>query len=119
MHRIWQVKQIDRQLSNLDANNLSVHVVVDSYYDDKTGDWYRIYSDGWIEQGGISNSSNITTLLKPFLNSNYVVQATAEAVSDIYGYDQVASRTQTKITWYLNHNDSYKVIWSAEGMGAE
>ena len=109
----------DRQLSNLDTNNLSVHVVVDSYYDGKTGNWYRIYSDGWIEQGGINNSSNITTLLKPFLNSNYVVQATAEAVKDMYGYDQVVSRTPTKITWCLNHTNTLKVMWYACGMGAE
>ena len=57
----------DRQLSNLDANNLSVHVVVDSYYDGKTGNWYRIYSDGWIEQGGKTRSKRATiTFLKAF-----------------------------------------------------
>ena len=50
----------DRQLSNLDTNNLSIHFVVDSYYDDKTGNWYRIYSDGWIEQGGKTWSKRAT-----------------------------------------------------------
>lgn len=34
--------------------------------------WYRIYSDGWCEQGGgISNDNATITLLKPFANTNY------------------------------------------------
>ena len=38
--------------------------------------WYRVYSDGWCEQGGrLSVSSNQTvtiTFLKPFVNTNYI-----------------------------------------------
>ena len=64
----------DRRLSNLDANNLSVHVVVDSYYDDATGNWYRIYSDGWIEQGGMVGGMRATvTFLKAFTTIPTVV----------------------------------------------
>lgn len=43
------------------------------------GSWYRKYSDDWLEQGGFlpatgSNYTNVTvTLLKPFLNINYLV----------------------------------------------
>lgn len=93
--------------------NENVYLVESVVNDD--GSWYRKYSDGWLEQGGINNSSNITTLLKPFANSNYAVQATTEAVGNLYGYDQVASKTPTQINWYLNHNDKVKVIWSACG----
>ena len=52
--------------------------------------WYRIYSDGWCEQGGISLSSgnngsssgnaNITFLLE-FADVNYNIQATCQATS--------------------------------------
>ena len=63
----------DRQLSNLDANNLSVHVVVDSYYDN-AGNWYRIYSDGWIEQGGmIGGMRRTVTFPKAFTATPTVV----------------------------------------------
>ena len=44
--------------------------------------WYRVWTDGWIEQGGIadysstSRSPNMTiTFLKPFLNLNYTINA--------------------------------------------
>lgn len=45
--------------------------------------WYRIYSDGWCEQGGhytntnsgLNNSQSIT-LLKPFANTDYLLQIT-------------------------------------------
>lgn len=43
--------------------------------------WYRIWSDGWIEQGGrvsISQDTQTTvTLLKPFSDTNYTVLITA------------------------------------------
>lgn len=42
--------------------------------------WYRVYSDGWIEQGGLvsipeftTNTSRTVTLLKKFSNTNYTV----------------------------------------------
>ena len=39
--------------------------------------WYRIYSDGWIEQGGqsifSSVGSQIITYLKTFKNTNYTL----------------------------------------------
>lgn len=62
--------------------------VVENY---KNGsDWYRVWSDGWIEQGGASptfSASNTDTtvtvnLLKPFTDTNYSVLA----LSDDCGY---------------------------------
>lgn len=43
--------------------------------------WYRVYSDGWCEQGGVSatGTSASVTFLKPFKNTNYSV-----TVSDTY-----------------------------------
>jgi len=67
-------------LNNLDTANLSVHVVVDSYYNSTTGDWYRVYDDGWVEQGGmvsvtVETHNKEVTLLKPMADSNYFVSA--------------------------------------------
>jgi hypothetical protein len=77
----WEIRKIadaqelagkaDRRLSNLDTANLACHVVVDSYYNETTGDWYRVYDDGWTEQGGYVASNTSTneqtaTFLKPF-----------------------------------------------------
>lgn len=46
------------------------------------GSWYRVWSDGWIEQGGISSAvadkAGITvSFLKSFANTNYDLQVTS------------------------------------------
>lgn len=57
-------------------NNPPAAEIVETYHDD-AGNWYRVYSDGWIEQGGVSPALNINAaktinFLKPFKNNNYV-----------------------------------------------
>lgn len=40
------------------------------------GDWYRVYSDGWCEQGGIlaqGSGSYTVNFLKPFKDTNYSI----------------------------------------------
>lgn len=56
------------------ASSATPAVVVENY---KSGNnWYRVWSDGWIEQGGkttnTSGAQNIT-FLKPFSDTNYFV----------------------------------------------
>jgi microcystin-dependent protein len=109
----------NRQLSNLDTANLACHVVVDSYYDSTTGDWYRVYDDGWVEQGGIkaTNSNIITTVtfLKPMLDTNYVV--TVGRVYSGNGAETFAKvQTATTLTFEL---DMSKTCWMVCGMGAQ
>ena len=53
-------------------------VLIESYTDPNTHQWYRVYSDGWCEQGGYINTSNSVTdwnLLKPYIDTNYTVVA--------------------------------------------
>lgn len=61
------------------ANLTICHVVVQTYVNGTN--WYRIWSDGWIEQGGrvsISQDTQTTvTLLKTFSNTNYTVLISA------------------------------------------
>lgn len=56
-----------------------VAVVVESYVNGTS--WYRIWSDGFIEQGGYldgdSAAQTQVTLLTPFSNTNYAVELTA------------------------------------------
>lgn len=35
--------------------------------------WYRVYSDGWCEQGGICGKSADISLLKPYKDTNYII----------------------------------------------
>jgi hypothetical protein len=69
------------------ANNNLVAVVVENY---KSGNsWYRVYSDGFCEQGGLTASYDTNpatiTLLKNYSSTNYSVQCT-QVGSNARGY---------------------------------
>ena len=119
----------DRRLSNLDKANLACHVVVDSYYDDTTGDWYRVYDDGWIEQGGAFATSNIAintiTFLKAFVDNNYTVLDTLSIQNAYNCNSYVETRTQTTMDIRTVNGSNQPlgdgfgtVLWYACGQGA-
>lgn len=61
-----------------DGLNSLASVCVESYQSGNS--WYRVYSDGWCEQGGeVSATNQVNTtvnLLKNYTNTNYQVQVT-------------------------------------------
>ena len=73
-----------------------VAVVVQNY---KNGEsWYRVWSDGWIEQGGNANVNTEITLVKPFTKSNYTVIATRlSSGSNNYTSNTVQRITESKL----------------------
>ena len=89
--------------------------------------WYKIWSDGWIEQGGyVSNpSSNKTvTLLKSYNNINYSIQCQYAHDSNSTGrFLSVGNKTnstfmvRTGATNLDNWSDSYPVpfYWEVKG----
>lgn len=59
---------------DLDGSNATFAHIVETYSNGT--DWYRVWSDGWCEQGGIKsvNYNNTTTnvsLLKQYIDTNY------------------------------------------------
>lgn len=126
-------------LNNLDTANLTCHLVVDSYYNSSTGDWYRVYDDGWVEQGGLASGdgANISvTLLKPMADGKYCVTLTT-TMSSAYtggggttGVNTVNSisggiNRRTTTGFYVNRvatesvSDGYgPKVWCVIGMGA-
>lgn len=80
-----------------------VYPVIETYVNGAS--WYRIYSDGWCEQGGkvTPSGSSATTstivYLKPFLNTNYFIVANyGSSSSNQYGqcYDLTTTQCTTK-----------------------
>lgn len=57
------------------ASSSQIRTVIDVGYDANTGGFYRVWNDGWKEQGGRVNipvdSAATVTFLKPFSNANY------------------------------------------------
>lgn len=110
-----------KTLSNLNTSNLTYHLVIDSYYDDTTGDWYRVYDDGWVEQGGhlpvptgketpVWSVDTQVTLLKPMVDSNYtVILGDYEPDNSNYAYGYTL---QTKTTTGFTFRDFNEGIHS-------
>lgn len=62
-----------------DGVNATASVCIESWHDNN-GNWYRVYSDGWCEQGGYFSPSSSSSdwvihpsinFLKPFVNTNW------------------------------------------------
>lgn len=71
--------------SKVDKSDLQeVQCVVETYQNGTS--WYRVYSDGWCEQGGFGGEG-WTYFLKPFLNTNYTIITCAQGpnADAVYG----------------------------------
>lgn len=108
-----------RLLTTADLTNIDY--VVDSYHD-ASGNWYRKYKSGWVEQGGIAQSNGVSpitvSLLKPFANTTYWAFATLEqdSTSSVCGQKYKSSATTTSFQTYLQQGSGR---WYASGQGAE
>jgi hypothetical protein len=94
-------------------------VVVESWHDNN-GNWYRVYSDGWCEQGGlfpVTSSWNTNNIVfeKPYKDTNYNVLYSNGFInnSGIYG---ISSKSTTGFTVTIyNGSDAGQGGWEAKG----
>jgi hypothetical protein len=101
--------------------------LTDSYHNAATGDWYRVYSDGWVEQGGRNIASSDTekniTFLKPMKNALYGITMNLCPDSSISAYtvgaceDNPYNLTSTGFKFQQNTTVN-KIVWTVSGMGA-
>jgi hypothetical protein len=87
--------------------------------------WYRIYSDGWIEQGGrlLSGTEGeaTATLLKTMKNTNYCCQITLFGDSSAYGSAAIASfytawgLTTTSFKYRRYKANTMQHMWQVSG----
>lgn len=64
--------------------------------------WYRVWSDGWIEQGG-TKAGNLTggakqtlTLPKAYKNASYIITGIGTKKSNLWGYASIEENSVTK-----------------------
>lgn len=117
------VARIDSDLAtkaNLDLSNCTQPYVCETYSNGCS--WYRVWSNGWIEQGGISaaNTSGYVTFQKPFTSVDYcaVATKTTSAMND-YAYINVVEKQLVKLrlvgAWSNGYGASYSAYWYACG----
>lgn len=116
-----QAAQFQAALSGkVDVADLAeIQCVVETYHNGK--DWYRVYSDGWVEQGGyLANSDGATTktitLHKEMADTNYSVQVqytgsiTSSAGQD---YNNIVGDLTT--TNFGVRVDNRSIFWEVKG----
>lgn len=99
-----------------DLSNCTRPYVIETY--SKGYSWYRVYSDGWIEQGGKSPSwQGKITLLKPFTSVNYTGTATT-CNTAVAGAAEGAPRfspVTTSTCFVSSSNSGHSAFWQAYG----
>ena len=112
----------------LDYNNN--HCVIESYRNGSN--WYRVYSDGWVEQGGqkggIGNNSDVTvTLLKSMKDVSYSIVIGQKMGVDVAYRNQgvIVAGSMSTTGFKLSNrrfssdmSSSIDIIWEVRGMGA-
>ena len=103
--------------------------VVESYTDAETGQWYRVYKSGWIEQGGGPVSygggwgqRGTVNLLKEMADQKYMVILTFATTTSFAPSLACTGRNVTSFSWQKDANDSGSYggnfVWMVIGQGA-
>ena len=109
--------RIGEQLAN--KQDKCIHII-DTYVNGTS--WYRVWSDGWCEQGGrqsINNNGVTVTYLKPFKDTNYsIVISQADAGSsraEYYNTVKVNTKNATSFIAYCGQTEAPACDWHAFG----
>lgn len=112
-----QFQQALTSKADTDLSNCTKPHIVSTYINGTS--WYRVWSDGWCEQGGYATSiynTQVINLLKAYNNTNYQIYCTQYQGSS-YG-------TASAIQPYNKTSNSFQVVatqvgtygfWKAEG----
>lgn len=114
-----QAKVEDVQAKVEDKLGVSTVHIIGTWKSTDGNSWYRVWSDGWVEQGGHGTGSKCT-FNKPFSNTEYTfnVQPSSGYTSHpdwIAAYENRPGRTTTgtKISWYESGDKGWD--WRASG----
>ena len=108
----------DKDLVNVSTN---VSVCIESWHDEN-GNWCRVYSDGWCEQGGrgtFAHNKRVTVnLAKEYVNANFnvilsSVQAGFGAAACLSASPKTTS--QIEVFNYNTSSASMRIYWRTEG----
>ncbi len=123
-------QEVQKQLAAITADQTTKKVLeflknrnsADAYVVETGGDstsWYRVWSDGLLEQGGsytAANGTNTVTFLKPFSSSNYFIgdnRATNDSGSVSVRGAMYFNKTLTTAETVANQGDP--MAWYAIG----
>ena len=88
--------------STSSASDEKVSVVIQNYLNGTS--WYRVWSDGWCEQGGrvsvTCSQTSTVTFLKPFVKDDYCITKTVDGLGNVSDDANVQNRSLTGFELY-------------------
>jgi hypothetical protein len=100
----------------------SMKYVIETGQSEDGSQWYRVWSDGWIEQGGHKLVHNYIYFIKNFSNTNYIIvgntsNATSSTDEQYYANNPVNFTAKTKSSAYIRlyNNAVFGIDWYACG----
>lgn len=127
--KTWLDGEIGRINSNIQSGDATLQTTIDAlkkttedtpHFAEKYqsgNSWYRIQSDGWLEQGGIVPSRGSVTYVKPFKDTNYTLVLGTHDTNFEHG--GISGKSATGFSHYDGKGWSYIVEWYACGFMAE
>ena len=120
------ISRVDELISKLDEiNNRLINLESRKYIVETWNEgteWYRVWSDGWIEQGGHKLVHNYIYFIKNFSNTNYIIvgntsNATSSTDEQYYANNPVNFTAKTKSSAYIRlyNNAVFGIDWYACG----
>ena len=107
--------KIDVDLNNISKETLFAKLFT-TYSDGSS--WYRVWPDGWIEQGGVANAGGTVTIIFPkaFRDTNYTVVATTLGTNSQIYAQCITKTSGTEMKIYNNGgSSSQQKSWYACG----
>ena len=119
------VLDLDARKLDKSVNGTAVKYVTETYSDGTN--WYRKWSDGWLEQGGFAATDNtgrgVINLLQPYSTEDYTVCITAYAsqISGLSTWTVKASnpKTQSSMGIVASSADPVGCMWQTCGKGIQ
>lgn len=91
--------------------------IVDTYVNGAS--WYRVYSDGWCEQGGFVDVGAVATttisLLKPYIDTNYTISLTNRYTGTSAKSAVHVTSVDTSSFVYWSENANGDAYWEVKG----
>lgn len=94
--------------ADVDLTNCTKPHIVETYVNGTS--WYRVYSDGWCEQGGTLTTGDLITFLKEFIDTNYTIVG-----SEVTSSSSATFRFANKATTSINFYTALPSCWQACG----
>lgn len=106
--------------ADVDLSNCTKPYITETYVNGTS--WYRVYSDGWCEQGGYfpptsSYGMRTVSFLKPYKDTNYNVLTTVGRMDDSTNvvFKYIAAINKTASSFQTRNDNNFDKTWRACG----